>query len=123
MAKHETPVAEKATVEQLLARVEELEAREQNHWDVIQNFLAKFGTYYNTEGVGAFFIVDRFTNGGVNGVAITPQQGLVEQFGLLIKTKRPELQTERPCFVPEIIPELKIVSESDDGGDNPQAVS
>lgn len=128
MAKSETSVAEKPTVEALLQRVEELEAREKNHWKIVENFLARFGEYYNVEGIGAFFIVDKFVNSGVNGVALTPQQGLIEQFGLPIKTSKPERQTDRPCFVPLIIPELKPKEEIEEFssetavGDNSKAI-
>lgn len=131
MAKHDTPVAEKPTVEELLARVEELELREKKHWKIIENFLAKFGTYYNSEGGAAFFVVDKYVNAGANGVGLTPQQGLVEQFGLRIHMqtedeKKGKVKTLGPCFVPQIIPEIEPVetfSPETAGGDNPQTVS
>lgn len=113
-------------------RVTELEtklARFEKRWKAMENFLSRVGTYYNTIGDGAIFFVDKLTNSGANGVALTPNQGLIEHFSLPMKLDERTEQERKsgvkiigPCWVPEIIPEAaeEIIelfdSESTDSG-------
>ncbi len=95
------------TVISMQAEIDSLQAKDRSHWKVIQDFLAKFGTYYNTDGHGSLFIVDRLVNGGgANGVAITPNQGMIEQFALPTKIPAKGEKIVGPCWVPVFIPEI-----------------
>lgn len=104
MAKGSSPVAEPnelSVIEALEKRIDKIERKCKRYEDIF----ALFGRYYNTEGVGSFFILDAILQGGASGVALSPRQGLVEQFSLPIKAARPDSERERPCLVPLFIPE------------------
>jgi len=90
--------------------VRDLKTREKKHWAKSESFMSKFGTYYNRAGQHAMFIVHSLTTGGANGIALTPNQGAIEEFALEIKIPKDGEKVIGPCWVPEIIPE-KVAPE------------
>lgn len=129
MAKHDAVAEpkESALERELSERIAFLEGK----WKIVENFLSSFGTYYNSEGRPARFIIDRFVNDGANGVALTPNQGLVEHFALPMhiddrtdKQKKEGVKIIGPCWVPEIIPEAakEAVEEFGADGDTSKAI-
>lgn len=92
-------------VKDLRSELVEQKALGAKRWQKVENFLAKFGTYYNSAGQKALFIVNQLVNSGANGIALTPWQGLIEQFALPIKTAKKGENIVGPCWVPEITPE------------------
>lgn len=95
----------KLEIEDLRQQISELKDLGAKRWRKVENFLAKFGTYYNSAGQTALFIVNQLTNSGANGIALTPWQGLIEQFALPIKAAKKGEHVIGPCWVPEITPE------------------
>lgn len=120
----------KLEIEDLRKQVESLRTREAKHWKMTENFLSKFGTYYDTtRKQQALFVVGQFTNGGgVNGLALTPQQGMIEQFALpmfLSLETREAKECKSPCMVPFLIPEeaqekieVELFGAENDGTDS-----
>jgi hypothetical protein len=121
----------KLEIAELQKQVERLTAREAKHWKITENFLSKFGTYYDTtRQQQALFIIGQFTRGGVNGLALTPQQGMIEQFDLPMRLSvKDGERITGPIMIPVIIPEQAeeelielFEAGADDGTDN-KAVS
>lgn len=120
-----TPFDEiRAELESLRTEVESLRAREAKHWKVTENFLSKFATYYDSSRQqSALFIIGQFVNGGgVNGLALTPQQGLIEQFALPICWSKDsddaqKLLGKSPIVVPVHLPEVLETKVEEFGAD------
>lgn len=93
--------------ESLERRIEELEAQRKRDREVLENFIAKFGTYYNSANRPSLFIVDRLVKDGADGLVQSAQQGVFERFSVPIKAKPLRDEDVRPTeyWVPLLIPE------------------
>jgi hypothetical protein len=108
-----TTTAEHKEVAHLQKEIDELRKQ-------LEDFMAKFGTHYNSEGYASLFVVDELTRDGANGLALTARQGVIEQFGLPLKLKKKEAdeKKEGPYWVPMIIPKRLEAVVLSDGTDN-----
>lgn len=102
-----SPALLRKQIEALEEKVAELAEREAKHFKRIENFLAKFGTYFDSTGrQSSLFVVNEFVTGGANGLALTARQGVIEEFALPLALSREDgLKFNSPFWVPEIIPE------------------
>lgn len=83
--------------------------KSEKRWKSIQDFLAKFGAYYNVEGnYAGMFILHQILNGTKDqgvlayGVALSPRQGLIDDLMLPIRLKQ---EKGEPCMIPVSIPD------------------
>lgn len=122
-----SPALLRKEIAKLEDKLAELEAREAKHFKKLENFLSKFGTYYDSTGAqSSLFVVNEFVTGGANGLALTARQGVIEEFALpLALTREDGKKLKSPFWVPEIIPEqtedaieLFDVAEPSVGPDN-----
>lgn len=99
-------------VGELEDELEKFRLREAAHWHITEDFLAKFGSYYNIEGSYAgMFILHSLLNTGAYGIALSPQQGLIEDLVLPIRTKQ---EPREACMIPIVIPNKTEVLEAFD---------